>query len=318
MSIDLSFLMPAYNNEATIGKSIQSILNQKTSCSFEIVVVDDGSTDATYQIAEEFLEQYQNIMLIRKPNGGEASALNEGLKYCRGEFIALVEADVEIEESWFEKMIKELIDKDIAGVGGRLVTPQNSSWIARIAGYEVESKFETKERYARHITSANALYRGEIFREIGGFNEHFVNAVLDSEFNRRVIDKGYKLIYVKDAMAFHHFKPTLKEYLKRQYAYARYRVHERVALYPADRFLAVNVLICGLAVFSFVLLPWRVWPPVFLLALALLLQIPGTFRLFRDKKDSVLYLYPFILILRNVVGMIGYGIGMVNKGLKRY
>jgi glycosyltransferase involved in cell wall biosynthesis len=318
MNVKISFLMPAYNNEATIGKSIDSILSQKTSRIFEIIVVDDGSTDSTFQIAQEFLKKHSNITVIKKQNGGEASALNEGLKYCRGHFIALVEADVEIEEIWIEKSIKQFTDKDIAGVGGRLVTPQSSSWIARIAGYEVEGKFETKGKYTRHITSANALYRAEIFKEIGNFNEHFVNAVLDSDFNRRVTEKGYKLIYVKDAVAFHHFKPTFKGYLKRQYAYARYRVHERIALYPADRFLAGNVLICGLSVLSLVLLPWHVWLPVLLLSLAILLQIPATIRLWKDKKDPILSLYPFIIVLRNVVGMVGYGIGIINKGLKRY
>jgi len=316
--MDISFLMPAYNSEATIGRGIQSILNQKTSRTFEIIIVDDGSIDATSRIARDFAGRHPNITVIRKENGGEASALNEGLKYCRGKFIAIVEGDVEIEDRWVEKVIREFSDRGVAGAGGRLITPQDSSWIARIAGYEVESKFETKERYARHITSANALYRSEIFREVGNFNEHFMNAVLDSDFNRRIIEKGYKLIYVKDAVALHHFKPTVQGYLKRHYAYARYRVHERVALYPADRFLAANVLICGLSVFSLVFLPWQVWPPIFLVFLALLLQIPGTLRLLKDKKDSVLYLYPFIIVLRNVVGMVGYSIGVINKGLKRY
>lgn len=318
MGIEISFLMPAYNNGTTIGKSIQSILNQETLRTFEIIVVDDGSTDGTYHVAQEFLKSHQNITVIKKGNGGEASALNEGLKYCKGKFIAIIEADVEIEDRWVEKVIKKFADAGVVGVGGRLVTPQNSSWIAKIAGYEVESKFETKEQYTRHITSANALYRAGIFNEIGNFNENFVNAVLDSDFNRRTIEKGYKLIYVKDAVAFHHFKPTLQGYLKRQYAYARYRVHERVALYPADRLLAVNVFICGLSAFSLLLIPWRVLPPVLLLFLALLLQIPATLKLWKNKRDPVLYLYPFIIVLRNIVGMLGYGVGIVNKWLKRY
>src|SRR3989338_6059070 len=174
----VSFLMPSYNNEATVVNSIQSVLNQKTDLKFEIIYVDDGSTDNTYYLAEKFLKGYSNIKLIQKKNGGEASALNEGLKYCSGKFIAIVEADVEIEDKWLEKVMREFTPSPhlppqvgeekgggyIAGVGGRLVTPENSSWIAKIAGYEIESKFETKERYANHITSANAIYRAEVFK----------------------------------------------------------------------------------------------------------------------------------------------------------
>ena len=97
LNMDVSFLMPSYNNEATVVNSIQSVLNQKTDLKFEIIFVDDGSTDNTYSFAEKFLKGYENIKLIQKKNGGEASALNEGLKYCSGKFIAIVEADVEIE-----------------------------------------------------------------------------------------------------------------------------------------------------------------------------------------------------------------------------
>ena len=244
--------------------------------------------------------------------------MNEGLKYCSGKFIAIVEADVEIEDKWLEKVIKEFNDENVVGVGGRLVTPENSSWIAKIAGYEIESKFETKERYANHITSANAIYRVEVFRKIGSFNENLVNAVLDSDLNRRIIEKGYKLIYSKDASALHHFKPTFKGYLKRQYSYARYRVHERLALYPADRFLALNVFICGLSALSLLLIPFTTRLPFTLLLLSILLQFPTTFKLLKMKRDAVLYLYPFIIVIRNIVGVFGYGIGVINKGLNRY
>ncbi|MBI3582634.1 MAG: glycosyltransferase [Nitrospinae bacterium] len=318
MKMDISFLMPSYNNEATVVKSIQSVLNQKADLKFEIIFVDDGSTDNTYYLAEKFLKGYSNIKLIQKKNGGEASALNEGLKYCSGKFIAIVEADVEIEDKWLEKVIKEFVDEKVVGVGGRLVTPENSSWIAKIAGYEIEGKFETKEKYSNHITSANAIYRAEVFKEVGSFNENLVNAVLDSDLNRRIIEKGYKLIYSKDASALHHFKPTFKGYLKRQYSYARYRVHERLALYPADRFLALNVFICGLSALSLLLIPFIAWLPAALLSLSILLQFPTTFKLLKMKRDSVLYLYPFIIVIRNIVGVFGYGIGVINKGLNRY
>ncbi|MBI3599468.1 MAG: glycosyltransferase [Nitrospinae bacterium] len=334
--------MPAYNNEDTIIKSILSIANQKTGLKFEVIAVDDGSTDNTYTLAENFLNPpappfktspsppseggdkgevkggYGGVKLIKKKNGGEASALNEGLKHCTGKFIAIVEADVEIEDRWIEKVIREFADAKVAGVGGRLVTPEKSSWIAKIAGYEIESKFETKERYANHITSANAVYRAEIFKEIGGFNENLVNAVLDSDLNRRIIEKGYKLIYTKEASALHHFKPTFNGYLKRQYSYARYRVHERLALYPADRFLALNVLICGMSALSILTIPFTLWLPAILLSLSIILQLPSTFKLINVKRDPILCLYPFVIIIRNVVSAFGYGIGIINKGLNRY
>ncbi|MCL2536854.1 MAG: glycosyltransferase [Coriobacteriia bacterium] len=88
----ISVLIPAYNAEATIRETLESIQSQCFS-DFEAVVVDDGSTDCTPQIAGEFATSDTRFRLISKVNGGTASAYNEGLKSMRGEYAALCAAD---------------------------------------------------------------------------------------------------------------------------------------------------------------------------------------------------------------------------------
>ncbi len=192
-------------------------------------------------------------------------------------------------------------------------------WIARIAGYEVESKFSMKERATTHITSANAIFRREAFDAAGGFNEKLVNASLDSDFNSRLVRQGHSLIYVNGARARHHYKPTFFEYLKRQYAYARYRVHAgRDILYSADVFLAFNVVLAGLLSVSLATIPVVPWLSAAIFGLAILLQFPAALRLLIQKRDPVAFLYPPVIVLRNVVAAGGYAVGLARKSVGKY
>src|SRR5205807_8738827 len=97
--------------------------------------------------------------------GGEASALNAGFRDAKGRYLAIVEADVELAPDWLETCFQVLdSDKDAIAVGGYLETPREDPWIARLAGYEVERKLATKARDAKHLTSANVLYRREAWQ----------------------------------------------------------------------------------------------------------------------------------------------------------
>ncbi|RKY71955.1 MAG: hypothetical protein DRQ14_06615 [Candidatus Latescibacterota bacterium] len=303
----VSFVVPMYNARDTIVGTLNSIYGQEAE-DFEVIVVDDGSTDGS---AEEVKGTGFPVMLISKPNRGEASALNEGIGRCRGEFVAIVEADVELLPGWLSILLKEFEDPEVMGAGGYLMTPKEDPWIARLAGYEVEMKFEGKQRYPPHITSAAAIYRRRAFELFGGFDEGLRNASLDSDFNLRIVRGGYKLAYNPRARARHHYKPRFFSYLKRNYAYARYRPYVKGDLYPADRFLRYNVGFCGLAVASLALLPRHPWVPFLLIPAALLLQVPVALKMWRRHGDPACFIYPFIAFVRNIVASVGYVWGII-------
>ena len=86
----VSVLMSVYNETSYLRQSVQSILDQ-TFLNFEFVIINDGSTDDTQKILETFADP--RIRIIRQPNTGLTKALNRGLKLCRGEFIARIDAD---------------------------------------------------------------------------------------------------------------------------------------------------------------------------------------------------------------------------------
>lgn len=86
----VSVVIPLYNKRQSIANTLQSVLSQTYSC-FEIVVVDDGSTDDSAEIVRQFRDE--RIRLIQKENGGVCSARNLGIRESKGEFVALLDAD---------------------------------------------------------------------------------------------------------------------------------------------------------------------------------------------------------------------------------
>jgi len=123
----ISVIIPAYNEEAVIDKSIRSILNQ-TYPNKEIIVVDDGSTDRTYKIASKFTI-YPNVKVLTKKNEGKAKAINYGINNSSGELILVVDADSKLEKNAMQLLANYFKDPHIAAVAGSVyVANQDNLW----------------------------------------------------------------------------------------------------------------------------------------------------------------------------------------------
>lgn len=311
----VTFLVPCYNNEKTVVKTLKSIESQSRDIEKDVVLVDDGSLDNSVNLIDEFSKNSGlKIAVLRKQNKGEASALNCGLDYSRGEYIAIVEADVELKEDWLDFTMQEFTSEDIMGVGGYLKVSPEDPWISRIAGYEIEDKLCGQKKQAKHISSANALYRRKAFEVAGRFNEGLINASLDADFNQRLIDSGYRLIFCPKAQVVHHYKDSLSGYLKRQYAYARYRIYLKGRdLYPQDIILSANVILCAGLFLLPVLFLFSPALTFYYFIFVILFQLPQAIKIYSLKKDRVLFAFPFIIILRNLVAAFGCFIGALEK-----
>lgn len=101
----LSVIIPVYNVENYLEKCIDSVLKQRVE-NYEIILVNDGSTDKSLEICKKYKQNYDNITLINKKNGGLSDARNAGLKIAKGEYIAFIDSDDYIDEYMFDEMIK--------------------------------------------------------------------------------------------------------------------------------------------------------------------------------------------------------------------
>ena len=105
----VSIIVPVYNAELTIRRCVDSICAQKFS-DFELILINDGSTDLSGVICEKYAASDSRIIVIHKENGGVSSARNAGLKYAKGEWITFIDADDEVTPSYLENMISNGAD----------------------------------------------------------------------------------------------------------------------------------------------------------------------------------------------------------------
>lgn len=120
----ISIIIPAYNIENYIAKCLDSLLNQ-TYRNLEIIVVDDGSSDNTGKVIDDYSSKYDNIKVIHKKNAGVSAARNSGIEVVSGEYIGFVDGDDTVDKEMFEVLIENAIkyDADISHCGYKMVFP---------------------------------------------------------------------------------------------------------------------------------------------------------------------------------------------------
>ncbi len=317
------FIVSLYNNASTVAACLDALLDQTPAVAYEIVVVDDGSQDNSRTIVQSLIQRHPPIRLIEQSHGGQAQALNRGLQEINGhQFIACVEADVVIAKNWLARNLEKFQQKKIAAVGGMLHPFSSDPWIARLAGFEVEYKMQGQKTFPAHLTSANVIYRAEVFSRLGQFREDLYNAAFDGEFNLRLKAAGYKLFFNQEAHAWHHYKKTLGAFLERTYHYAYFRPYLRaVPSYPYDRLLGLQIFILILLLLStigFIFSPRQPFGILYTLLwfFYFLLNAPLLLWTLAHKKDTAMFAFPFLSVLRNLVAICGLTTGFFSYLLK--
>ena len=111
----LSVIIPAYNEEKTIGATIQAVLeNGYPLDKLEIIVVNDGSTDGTVEI----VKKYKGVTLFDKSNSGKADSVNKAIKKSKHEFVAIVDADSYLKKNALKEIMKYFVDEGVGAVTG--------------------------------------------------------------------------------------------------------------------------------------------------------------------------------------------------------
>ena len=108
MRDSISIIVPVYNVEKYLEKCIDSILNQSYQ-NLEIILIDDGSTDNSGSICDEYKKKDQRVQVIHQKNQGQSSARNAGLNIAKGSYIGFVDSDDWIEQNMYEKLYKNII-----------------------------------------------------------------------------------------------------------------------------------------------------------------------------------------------------------------
>jgi glycosyltransferase involved in cell wall biosynthesis len=220
----VSVIVPTYNNQATIRSCLDSLSNQQFKGEYEVIVVDDASTDDTVSIVSSY-----PVELLTQKHMGPASARNLGAKNASGEFLLFTDADCSPESDWIERMCAPFEDESVVGVQGAYKSRQKSI-VARFVQYEIEERYEIMSKVGQidFIGSYSAAYRKDIFLAEGGFDEAFpIASGEDTDLSYRLSSKGRKMVFAPDAMVYHEHPASIVQYLKMKF----YRAYWRVNLY---------------------------------------------------------------------------------------
>ena len=212
--MDISIIIPVFNAGDKIYRCIDAIKKQKTKRSFEIILVDDGSTDDAIQQIQD-----DNVRIFHQSNQGPAAARNLGVEKSKGEIILFTDADCEPQEDWIEEMVRPLEDSSISGVKGAYLTRQKKI-VARFVQLEYESKYEKmkKDRYIDFIDTYSAGFKKRDFICVGGYDTRFPTAcVEDQEFSFRMWEKGYRMVFNPDAKVYHTHSDNIFNYMKKKF-----------------------------------------------------------------------------------------------------
>ncbi len=221
----VSVVIPAFNAAPTIGGCLSALRAQNVSqTDFQVIVVDDGSSDET----SARVSQFEEARLEHTPHLGAAGARNHGARLATGEILLFTDADCEPTETWIQEMCRPFENQaDIAGAKGVYLTRQRAP-VARFVQIEYEEKYEQMRRLERidFIDTYSAAYRREVFLANGGFDESFPGAsVEDQEFSFRLAKQGYRLVFAPNARVCHSHVSTWRAYAKRKFRIGYWKVH---------------------------------------------------------------------------------------------
>jgi glycosyltransferase involved in cell wall biosynthesis len=203
----VSVVIPLYNGAAFIAEALRSVLEQ-TLAPDEIIVVDDGSTDGGPDIVARFAERYP-VTILNKPNGGQSSARNLGVKHAHGDLIALLDQD----DAWYPSHLAELVRPFRENRSRRLGwTYSNLDEVDRDGELVAQSVLDSTGtahpktnvmdclRQDMFVLPSASVISRKAFLEVGGFDER-LSGYEDDDLFIRLLQAGYGNMYIRESLS---------------------------------------------------------------------------------------------------------------------
>ncbi len=210
--IMFSVIIPVRNEERNIAKCLASL--QRMPCGpefFEVIVVDNGSTDRTREVASTF-QKSLSLIILERPNVYISAVRNTGAAVAQGRYLAFLDSDCEVHPDWLGEASRAVVEGRTGVFGSFYLIPDGSSWVARHWYDERDKKAYGEISY---LPSGNLFVSHELFRELGGFDES-IQTNEDYEFCQRVRAAGFPITCIPALGVIHWGTPqSLAEFFRK-------------------------------------------------------------------------------------------------------
>lgn len=216
----LAVIVPAYNEEKVICDCISSLLRSRYTA-FDILVVDDGSTDGTAKAVEEAFGDHPRVKLFRKPNGGKAAALNWAISRSDTEIFVAIDADTRLDPDAIPMLIRHFADPDVGAVAGAVHVGNANGLLTRFQAVEYISS-QNLDRRALELVNGIIVVPGAIgaWRRaavvaVGGYESDTLAE--DADLTLKLERAGWKVIHEARAFAETEAPETVRQFLKQRF-----------------------------------------------------------------------------------------------------
>jgi glycosyltransferase involved in cell wall biosynthesis len=223
MKAKVSVIIPSKNGGKYLAKTIEAI-KRLDHGNFELIIVDDGSSDDT----QDILNRFKDIKVITTTGIGPSAARNLALKEASGEYIAFTDADCIVHPQWLNELLKGYGPASVVSVGGDQQSPQDETKFGRKVQEFLKSVGFTADYVknseqivqTKHNPTCNVMYKKDALMDVDGFLEGLWPGE-DLELDHKLIHKGYKLYFNPKAIVYHYRPDTFSRFIKMMFNYGR-------------------------------------------------------------------------------------------------
>lgn len=222
----VSIIVPAYNEEVNVVNSLHNLLKTDYPY-FEIIFVDDGSKDETFEKVRYVFSDHPQIKIFTKPNGGKASALNFGISKSNAEYVVCIDADTQLKCDAVSQLMKHFLNdskKTIGAVAGNVKVGNEvnalTKWqaIEYISGQNFDRRAFANVNAITVVPGAIGAFRKQTIEDTGGFTTDTLAE--DCDLTIRIIRAGYSIANETNALAFTEAPEKTKQFIKQRFRWS--------------------------------------------------------------------------------------------------
>jgi cellulose synthase/poly-beta-1,6-N-acetylglucosamine synthase-like glycosyltransferase/peptidoglycan/xylan/chitin deacetylase (PgdA/CDA1 family)/spore germination protein YaaH len=219
----VSVVVPAYNEQHVIGSTVDSLLASDYT-NFEVIIVDDGSTDETHRSLVDNFAGAEKVSIYTRTNGGKASALNFGWRKAKGEIVIALDADTLFAPQTIRALVQRFADPDVGAVAGNAKVGNRINVVTKWQALE----YVTSQNFDRRafstlncitvVPGSVGAWRRTVLEETGGFSSDTIAE--DQDLTLLIRKLGHKIGYEEDAIGWTEAPDSLRNLAKQRFRWS--------------------------------------------------------------------------------------------------